>query len=78
MLDYSELYDYLRKEKYSEQLQNLPSNFLDVFTIYSKEMKNKLNKNDSFSDDILMEKKQYENSLSIFRELILRRKKKIL
>ena len=78
MLDYSELYDYLRKEKYSEQLQNLPSNFLDIFTIYSKEMKNKLSENDSFSGDVPMEKKQYENSLSIFRELMLRRKKKIL
>src|SRR3990167_8867300 len=49
MITYNELYEALRKERYSEQLQPIPKT-----------------------------KKQFENSIAIFKELMLRRKKKIL
>ena len=80
MLTYSELYDYLRKEKYSEQLQQLPKKFVQDFSEYVNEAKKRLSSYDEglFSDDILKEKKQFENAIAIFRELMLRRKKKIL
>jgi DNA replication initiation complex subunit (GINS family) len=79
MITYNELYDALRKERYSEQLQPLPKSFIKDFSAYlidKKEIVNK--KDDDFSETIQKTKKQFENSLAIFRELILRRKKKIL
>lgn len=79
MITYNELYDALRKERYSEQLQPIPKIFIKEVSAYlndKKEIANK--KNDDFSDTILKTKKQFENSVAIFRELMLRRKKKIL
>ena len=79
MITYNELYDALRKERYSEQLQPIPKNFIKEVSAYlndKKEIANK--KDDSFSDTISKIKKQFENSIAIFRELMLRRKKKIL
>ncbi len=79
MITYNELYDALRKERYSEQLQPIPKNFIKEVSAYlndKKEIANK--KNDDFSDTILKTKKQFENSIAIFGELMLRRKKKIL
>lgn len=79
MITYNELYDALRKERYSEQLQPLPKIFIKDVSAYlndKKEIADK--KNDDFSDTILKSKKQFENSIAIFKELILRRKKKIL
>lgn len=79
MLDYNELYEYLRKEKFSEQLQVLPKNFITDVSDYLRDKRKQLSEaNDLFSDEILRLKKQYENAVSIFKELILRRKKKIL
>jgi len=79
MITYNELYDALRKERYSEQLQFIPKNFIKEVAIYLKDKKEIANKeNDDFSDAILKTKKQFENSIAIFKELILRRKKKIL
>jgi DNA replication initiation complex subunit (GINS family) len=79
MITYNELYDALRKERYSEQLQPIPKNFIKEVSDYlndKKELANK--KNDNFSEAITKTKKQFENSIAIFKELILRRKKKIL
>lgn len=79
MITYNELYDALRKERYSEQLQPIPKNFIKEVSAYlsdKKEIADK--KNDDFSESILKTKKQFENSIAIFKELILRRKKKIL
>lgn len=79
MIAYNELYDALRKERYSEQLQFIPKNFVREVAIYLKDKKEIANKdNDDFSDTILKTKKQFENSIAIFKELMLRRKKKIL
>jgi DNA replication initiation complex subunit (GINS family) len=79
MITYNELYDALRKERYSEQLQPIPKNFIKEFAAYLKDKKEIANKeDDDFSDAIIKTKKQLENSIAIFRELMLRRKKKIL
>ena len=79
MITYNELYDALRKERYSEQLQPIPKIFIKEVSAYlndKKEIANK--KSDDFSDTIIKTKKQFENSIAIFKELMLRRKKKIL
>lgn len=79
MITYNELYDALRKERYSEQLQPIPKVFIKEFAAYLKDKKEIVNKkDDEFSDTILKTKKQFENSIAIFKELMLRRKKKIL
>ena len=79
MITYNELYDALRKERYSEQLQPIAKNFIKEVYAYLKDKKEIASKeSDEFSDTILKTKKQIENSIAIFKELILRRKKKIL
>lgn len=79
MLDYNTLYEYLRKEKYGDQLQALPKNFTEEVSLFLRERKSNLGESsDLFSDDLLRSKKQFENALSIFRELMRLRKKKIL
>ena len=81
MLTYNDLYECLRKEKYSEQLQSLPKNFVQEFSDYMSEMRKKFSDfsgERDFLDETLKEKKQYENAISIFKETMLRRKKKIL
>ena len=79
MITYNELYDALRKERYSEQLQPIPKNFIKEVADYLKDKREIANKkDDDFTDTILKTKKQFENSIAIFKELILRRKKKIL
>jgi DNA replication initiation complex subunit (GINS family) len=79
MISYEELYEFLRKEKYGENLQDLPGDFMKQFSDYLCDYKRKISRNgDFFSDDSLRDKKEYENSMTLFKELILRRKKKIL
>jgi len=82
MLSYNDLYEHLRKEKYNDQLQQLPRNFVPEFSDFMTETRKKFSDSDvssnGFSDDFLKEKKQYENAMALFKELILRRKKKIL
>ena len=79
MIGYNELYDLLRKEKYSEPLQQVPKNFLEDFSEYLREMKdNSTSEDNLFADSVMKAKKQFENAISLFKELILRRKKKIL
>ena len=79
MITYNDLYEFLRKERYSEQLQIFPKNFLEDVASYFEEKKQIASKEgDMFSDAILKTKKQFENALGIFRELMLRRRKKLL
>ena len=79
MITYNELYEALRKERYSEQLQPIPKNFVKEVSAYLNDKKELADKKDDvFSETILKTKKQFENSVAIFKELILRRKKKIL
>jgi len=79
MITYNDIYEASRKERYSEQLQQLPKNFINEVSDYLKEKKDISSKdNDVFSDVIVKTKKQLENAITLFKELILRRKKKIL
>lgn len=79
MVGYNDLYEMLRKEKYSEQLQNIPKKFVEEFKEYIEENKpSESKKGDLFSDSIAKSKKQLENAISLFRELMLKRKRKIL
>jgi DNA replication initiation complex subunit (GINS family) len=79
MITYSELYEALRKEKYSEQLQKLPVDFLEQVAEYFKDKKEASEQeSDLFSDMAIKNKKKLENAVSIFKELLTRRRKKIL
>src|SRR3989344_3111615 len=79
MITFSEIYEAMRKEKYSEQLQKLPKKFLIEASDYFREKKDFLNKEgDLFSDMATKNKKKLENALSSFRDLLRTRKKKIL
>ncbi|MBC8435020.1 hypothetical protein H8D91_00780, partial [archaeon] len=79
MVTYNDLYEYLRKERYSEELQALPKKFLsEVFEYFEEKKKFSDNGGDMFSDVMIKTKKKLENSMAIFKELITRRKKKIL
>jgi len=79
MITYNDLYEALRKERYSEQLQPLTKKFLKDVAEYFQEKKVASDKDDNlFSEAIMKSKKQFENAISMFRELMLRRKKKIL
>jgi DNA replication initiation complex subunit (GINS family) len=79
MLTFSDIYEAMRKEKYSEQLQILPRKFLVDVAGYFKEKKGFLAKEDDlFSDVAIKNKKKLDNAVSSFRDLLRIRKKKIL
>jgi len=79
MITYNDLYELLRKEKFSETLQLLPKNFLQDVSEYLADKKEQSAMDSSlFSDSVAKTKKQLENSIAIFKELTLRRKKKLL
>ncbi|MEM4271812.1 MAG: hypothetical protein QXD13_01850 [Candidatus Pacearchaeota archaeon] len=79
MLSYNDLYELLRKERFNESLQLLPKNFVEDVAEYLNERKGSTASEDGlFADSILKAKKQFENSIAIFKELMLRRKKKLL
>lgn len=79
MLSFSDIYEAMRKEKYSENLQVLPGKFLAEVNEYFREKKEVLNKEDDlFSDVAIREKKKLDNAVSGFRDLLRIRKKKIL
>ncbi len=79
MITYNDIYEASRKERYSDQLQQLPKNFVEEIAEYLKEKREiSSGQDDVFSDVIIKTKKQLENAITLFKELILRRKKKIL
>ena len=82
MITYNDIYEALRKERYSEQLQPLPRKFIQEVSEYIKEKKKTTNQTSDdgnlFSDEITKVKKQLENATAIFNELMLLRKKKLL
>ncbi|MEK6909435.1 MAG: hypothetical protein AABX23_05300 [Nanoarchaeota archaeon] len=79
MLKYEELYEILRKEKTNDSLQKISSDFIKDFSnLIHENKRNITSKGDFFAEDIIRDKKQYENSMILFKELMLRRKKKIL
>lgn len=79
MITYNDIYEYARKERYSSQLQKLPKNFVQSVAEYLKEKKEfTLKEEDDFSDTVIKTKKQLENAVTLFKELVLRRRRKIL
>lgn len=79
MITYNDIYEAARKERYSDQLQPLSKNFVEEVAEYLKEKKEMSSKeDDGFSDVIAKTKKQLENAVTLFNELLLRRRKKIL
>ncbi|MBM3228268.1 DNA replication complex GINS family protein [Candidatus Pacearchaeota archaeon] len=79
MITYSDIYEATRKERYSDQIQPLPKNFVVEVSAYLQEKKQLSLKDDEIlSDMITKTKKQLENAITLFRELIIRRRKKIL
>jgi len=79
MITYNDIYESARKERYSEQLQKLPKKFIEDVSIYFKEKKELASKEENvFSDVIIKTQKQLENAVTLFKELMLRRRKKIL
>lgn len=79
MITYNDIYEAARKERYSDQIQPLPKNFLDEVSNYLKEKKEIASKDeDVFSDVIMKTKKQLENAITLIKELIIRRRKKLL
>ncbi|NPE26395.1 DNA replication complex GINS family protein [Methanococcoides sp. SA1] len=79
MITFSDIYEAMRKEKYGENLQILPKNFLKEVSEYFREKREFLNKEDDlFSDVSIKNKKKLDNAISSFRDLLRIRKKKIL
>jgi len=79
MITYNDIYEASRKERYSEQLQPLSKNFIKDVAEYLKDKKEIASKeSESFSEVILKTQKQLENAITLFRELMLRRRKKLL
>ena len=79
MITYNDIYEASRKERYSEQLQPLSKNFIKDVAEYLRDKKEIASKeSDSFSEVILKTKKQLENAITLFKELMLRRRKKLL
>ncbi len=79
MLSYSDLYDILRKEKSGPVLQSLDKKFIADYSEYTSELAGKsANMDNLFADSAIKSKKQLENSVAIFRELMLIRKRKML
>ena len=79
MITYNDIYEAARKERYSEPLQALPKNFiLDVVNYLKDKKQLSLKEDDVFSDVIAKTKKQLENAVTLFHEMIIRRRKKIL
>lgn len=79
MITYNDLYEALRKERYSDELQLLNKSLLkDVSEYFSEKKKFSDGDDDLFSDVVMKSKKKLENAMSIFKELLLRRRKKIL
>ncbi len=79
MITYNDLYEALRKEKYSEILQILPKKFVEDVALYFQEKKTFSEKEqDLFSDIAVKNKKKLENAVANFKELLRIRKRKIL
>ena len=78
MLTYNDVYEALRKERYSEQLQKLGKNFIEEVSDYLRDKKEIASKEEDFSDVIMKTKKQLENAVTLFKELMRRRREKIL
>ena len=79
MITYNDIYEASRQERYSDSLQPISKNFVVEVSKYLKEKKQfTLKESEEFSGVIDKTKKQLENAITFFKELIVRRRKKIL
>ena len=79
MITYNDIYESAKKEGFSEQLQSLPSTFVEDVADYLKDKREISSKEeDDFSEVFVKTKKQLENAQILFKELMLKRRKKIL
>jgi len=79
MISYNEIYEVLRKEKYAEGLQVLPKGFVEDFCVFLEEKrKEDFGEGSGLLDSGSVSKKEMENAIALFKELILRRKRKLL
>ncbi len=79
MITYRDIYEAAKKERYSEKLQPIPKNFVKEVSNYLKEKRSAASKEGGlFSEALLKTKKQLENAMILFQELLRRRRKKIL
>ena len=81
IITYETLYDLLRKEKVSGELQALDKGFLEKMLNYLKEKQKLLESHEkkaSFTIDIKKAQKELENIRRMFRELYERREHKLL
>lgn len=79
MITYKDIYEIAKKERYSENLQPISKSFVKDVASYIREKKQAANNEESsFSDVLIKTKKQLENAITLFQELLRRRRKKIL
>jgi hypothetical protein len=79
MITYKDIDNITRNERYSENLQKLPLNFINDAVDYLKEKKEITSKRDEDSSEVITKnRKQLENALTLIKGLIRVRKKKIL
>jgi DNA replication initiation complex subunit (GINS family) len=79
MITYQDIYEAAKKERYSESLQPISKSFVKDVAKYLKEKREvAIKEEDVFSDVLLKTKKQLENAITLFQELLRRRRKKIL
>ena len=80
VITYETLFELLKREKDTTDLQKLEPNFFNYFVDYLNEKKNMLNKEDTlFSyDEKKKVEKQIENAKRIIKEIYESREKKIL
>jgi DNA replication initiation complex subunit (GINS family) len=79
MITYNNIHEARISEQTTDRLQKLPDNFIEDIKSYIREKKEIASKeDDEFSEIILKTKKQLENALTLFKEILRIRKKKIL
>ncbi len=83
MVNYPEIYELLRREKYSEKLQFLEKNFLTEVISYLIDKQTLLEREREerpgiFNETIEKTKKQLDNARSMIRELFMLRERKVV
>ena len=79
MITYKDIYEAAKKERYSENLQPIRKSFVKDVSVYLEEKRQIAAKEENgFSEVLLKTKKQLENAITLFQELLRRRRKKIL
>jgi len=81
-IDYEEIYELLRKEKYRTELQKIDNNFFEQVIDYLSEKKKVAESKDKegsiFVGEVQKAKKQLENIYKIIKELYEKRESKII